>query len=161
MIDMAEACEIIAVTPHRPGTILLLASSDGRGFRIKTEDILAETRKGRQVMTPRPGQSLQIVHPVAPDEDMIATIGDNRKLLVFPLEDLPLMAKGQGVALQKFKDGGLADARTFIMADGLSWPMGGSTARTRTEADLSFWKAARASAGRLPPTGFPRNNKFA
>lgn len=166
MIDLAETVgaenvEIIALAPHRAEATLLLASSDGRGFRVQAADILAETRKGRQVMTPRPGHSLQVVRVIAEGEDMVATIGDNRKLLVFPLEDLPLMARGQGVALQKYKDGGLADARSFIMAEGLSWPMGGASARTRTEADLTFWKAGRATAGRLPPTGFPRNNKFA
>ena len=161
MIEMAENVEIIALAPHRPETTLLLASSDGRGFRVQAADILAETRKGRQVMTPRPGNALQVVRPIADTDDMVATIGDNRKLLVFPLEDLPLMARGQGVALQKYKDGGLADARTFPMSAGLSWPMGGASARTRTEADLTFWKATRATAGRLPPTGFPRDNKFA
>ncbi|WP_416908346.1 MAG: DNA topoisomerase IV subunit A [Polymorphobacter sp.] len=161
MIDMAEASEIVALTPHRPGASLLLASSDGRGFRVAADDVLAETRKGRQVMTPREGETLKIVHPIAETDDMVATIGDNRKLLVFPLEDLPHMARGRGVTLQKYKDGGLSDARSFVMADGLSWPMGGASARTRTEADLGFWKAARASAGRLPPNGFPRNNRFA
>jgi len=91
---------------------------------------------------------------------MIAVIGENRKLLVFGLADLPVMGRGQGVALQKYKDGGLADTRGFVMAEGLSWAMGGTTARTRTESDLTFWKGARGSAGRLPPTGFPRDNKF-
>lgn len=160
MIDIAEGVTIITLAAHRADATLLLASTDGRGFLVKTEDVLAETRKGRQVMVPRPGASLLLIKPLTPGEDMIATIGDNRKLLVFPLTDLPTMARGQGVALQKFKDGGLADARSFVMAEGLSWPMGGSTARTRTEADLSFWQGNRASAGRLPPTGFPRSNKF-
>jgi topoisomerase-4 subunit A len=161
MLDIAEGVEIVTLTTHRPEGQWLLASTDGRGFLVKAEDVLAETRKGRQVMTPRPGASLRLVKPVAPADDMVATIGDNRKLLVFPLTDLPVMARGQGVTLQKYKDGGLADARTFVMADGLSWPMGGASARTRTEADLGFWQGARASAGRLPPTGFPRDNKFA
>jgi topoisomerase-4 subunit A len=151
----------VTLAPHRPDSTLLLASSDGRGFLVKAEDVLAETRKGRQVMTPRTGATLKLVRPVTPADDMIAAIGDNRKLLVFPLTELPTMARGQGVALQKFKDGGLSDARSFVMAEGLSWPMGGASARTRTEADLSFWQGARASAGRLPPTGFPRDNKFA
>ena len=91
---------------------------------------------------------------------MVAVIGENRKLLVFGLDELPTMGRGQGVTLQKYKDGGLSDARSFVMAEGLSWTMGGATARTRTESDLTFWKGARGSAGRLPPTGFPRDNKF-
>ncbi|WP_439532588.1 DNA topoisomerase IV subunit A [Polymorphobacter sp.] len=161
MIDIAEGVGIVTLAPHRPDGTLLLASSDGRGFLVQAEDVLAETRKGRQVMTPRPGCSLKLVRPVGAQDDMVATIGDNRKLLVFPLAELPTMARGQGVALQKYKDGGLSDARSFVMAEGLSWPMGGASARTRTEADLSFWQGARASAGRLPPTGFPRDNKFA
>jgi topoisomerase-4 subunit A len=97
---------------------------------------------------------------ISPADDMVAVIGENRKLLVFPLEELPQMQKGQGVALQKYKDGGMSDVRTFVMAEGLSWPMGGDSGRTRTEADLTFWKGARASAGRMPPNGFPRDNKF-
>ncbi|MBC7520800.1 MAG: DNA topoisomerase IV subunit A, partial [Sandarakinorhabdus sp.] len=76
------------------------------------------------------------------------------------IDELPVMGRGQGVQLQKYKDGGLADARGFVMAEGLSWAMGGTPARTRTEGDVSFWKGARGSAGRLPPTGFPRDNKF-
>jgi topoisomerase-4 subunit A len=160
MIDIAEGADIITLAPHRPDATLLLASSDGRGFRVRAEDVLAETRKGRQVMTPRTGATLKLVKPIDPSHDMVATIGDNRKLLVFPLTDLPTMARGQGVALQKFKDGGLSDARSFLMSEGLSWPMGGASARTRTEADLSFWQGTRASAGRLPPTGFPRDNRF-
>jgi len=100
------------------------------------------------------------VRAIPATDDMIAVIGDNRKLLVFAIDELPVMQRGQGVALQKYKDGGMADARSFVMAEGLSWAMGGATGRTRTENDLSFWKGARASAGRLPPTGFPRDNKF-
>ena len=90
--------------------------------------------------------------------DHVAVVGENRKLLVFPMSDLPEMAKGKGVRLQKYKDGGLSDATTFTLADGLSWkdPAG----RTRTETDLSEWQAARASAGRMAPRGFPRDNTF-
>ena len=87
-------------------------------------------------------------------------VGDNRKLVVFSLEELPVMARGQGVTLQRFRDGGLADATTFKLDDGLSWSMGGETGRTRTEKDIPMWKVARGAAGRLPPQGFPRDNKF-
>ena len=92
--------------------------------------------------------------------DSVATIGDNRRLLVFPLSELPEMARGSGVQLQKFRDGGLADARTLVLADGLSWAMGGDSGRTRTESDLTPWRAARGAIGRMPPTGFPRDNRF-
>ncbi len=160
MIDLAEGTEIISLFTHLPDRRLLLAASDGRGFQVDSSELLAETRKGKAVMNPREGACLALVRWIAPADDMVAVIGENRKLLVFPLNELPHMQKGQGVALQKYKDGGMADVRTFVMADGLSWPMGGDSGRTRTEADLTFWKSARASAGRMPPNGFPRDNKF-
>jgi topoisomerase-4 subunit A len=138
MIDLAEGTEIVSITPWRAETRLLLAASDGRGFIVESSEVLAETRKGRQVLNPRDGARLAVVRSLAAADDMVAVIGENRKLLVF----------------------GLADARGFVMAEGLSWAMGGASARTRTESDLSFWKGARGSAGRLPPTGFPRDNKF-
>ena len=160
MIDLAEGTEIVALAVSKPDAKLLLAASDGRGFVVEAGDVLAETRKGRQVVNLKAGAKLSIVRAIPPGDDMIAVIGDNRKLVVFDLAELPVMARGQGVTLQRYKDGGLADARSFVMAQGLSWAMGGATARTRTESDLTFWKGARGSAGRLPPTGFPRDNKF-
>ena len=160
MIDLAEGADIVALAVWRGDARLLLAASDGRGFIALGTDVLAETRKGRQVLNPKDKARLAIVRPISPGDDMVAAIGDNRKLLVFGLDELPVMIRGQGVTLQRFKDGGLADARSFVMAQGLSWPMGGTTARTRTESDLGFWKGARGSAGRLPPTGFPRDNRF-
>jgi topoisomerase-4 subunit A len=160
MIDLAEGTDIVALFVHRPETRLLLAASDGRGFQVEADELLAETRKGRQVMNPKPGARLTVVRRIDAADDMVAVIGENRKLLVFPLAELPQLQKGQGVTLQKYKDGGLSDARTFVMADGLSWPMGGGSGRVRTENDLNFWKGARGSAGRMPPTGFPRDNKF-
>jgi topoisomerase-4 subunit A len=90
----------------------------------------------------------------------VATIGDNRKLAIFPLNELPEMTRGQGVQLQRYRDGGLADARTLVFAAGLSWAMGGGSGRTRMEADLTPWRTARGAAGRMPPTGFPRDNRF-
>ena len=160
MIDLGEGVDIVLMMAWRAETKLLVAASDGRGFLVESADILAETRKGRQVLNPKEKARLAIVRVVVPGEDMIAVIGENRKLLVFGIDELPVMARGQGVALQKYKDGGLSDARGFVMAEGLSWAMGGTSARTRTEGDLSFWKGARGSAGRLPPTGFPRDNRF-
>ncbi len=87
-------------------------------------------------------------------------VGENRKLVVFPINEVPGMARGQGVMLQRYRDGGLSDAVSFAFADGLSWAMGGDTGRTRTETDLVPWRVARGAAGRMPPTGFPRNNRF-
>ena len=92
--------------------------------------------------------------------DFVATIGENRKMLVFPLAELPELGRGQGVTLQRYRDGGLADAITLRIEDGLSWKMGGESGRTRTESDMRLWKVARGAAGRLPPNGFPRDNKF-
>ena len=160
MIDLSEGAEIIALAVWKPDARLLLAASDGRGFIVEAADVLAETRKGRQVVNLKDKARLAIIRAIAADDDGIAVIGENRKLLVFPIDELPVMARGQGVALQKYKDGGLSDARSLRIADGLSWAMGGAGTRTRTEADLTFWKGGRGSAGRLPPTGFPRDNKF-
>ncbi len=160
MIDLGEGTDIVALAVWKADARLLVAASDGRGFIVEAADILAETRKGRQVLNPKDGAKLSIVRAIPAGDDMIAVIGDNRKLLVFGVDELPTMGRGQGVTLQRYKDGGLADARSFIMAEGLSWAMGGAGTRTRTESDLSFWKSARGTAGRLPPTGFPRDNKF-
>ncbi|TRW18116.1 DNA topoisomerase IV subunit A [Glacieibacterium frigidum] len=158
MIDLEG--EIVRVFAHVPGSKLLLAANDGRGFIVAGDDLLAETRKGRQVMTPRAGSTLAIVRPLAAEADALALVGDNRKLLVIALADVPVMTRGQGVALQKYKDGGLADASAFVLAQGLSWTMGGAGTRTRTETDLAAWQGARGGAGRLPPQGFPRDNRF-
>ncbi len=160
MIDLAGDIGIVQLHAARAETKLLLAASDGRGFVAKVADVIAETRKGRQVVNLRPGAKLAIVRLIAPDHDSVATMGDNRKLVVFPLSELPAMSRGQGVTLQRFRDGGLADAITLTLSDGLSWAMGGGSGRTRTEADLTPWRAARGAAGRMPPTGFPRDNRF-
>ena len=160
MIDLDGAATIVALFIHRPNARCLLTSSDGRGFFIESNDLLAETRKGRQVMLPRPEATLRLVRAVASDHDVIGIIGDNRRLLIINASDVPVMTRGQGVALQKYRDGGLADVTSFRRADGLSWPMGGSGTRTRTEADVSLWVAPRGSTGRMPPQGFPRDNRF-
>lgn len=160
MVDMDGDAEIAGFLRAAQSDRLLLAASDGRGFIVRIADVIAETRKGKQVMTPRPGARLRVIRPIAPDDDYVAAIGDNRKLVVFPLAEVAELARGQGVQLQRFRDGGLSDVRTLRFADGLSWTMGGETGRVRTEADLSPWRAARGAAGRMPPTGFPRDNRF-
>ena len=159
MIDLDGNVGIVAFVKPRTDK-LLVAASDGRGFIVKVADTLAETRKGKTVVTPRAGAKLALVKPVAAEHDYVAAIGDNRKLLVFPLSELAELGRGQGVQLQRYRDGGLSDAITFTYAEGLSWAMGGETGRTRTEADLNPWRAARGAAGRMPPTGFPRDNRF-
>jgi topoisomerase IV subunit A len=103
---------------------------------------------------------LVVVRPIPPAHDHVAAVGDNRKLVVFNLAELPEMSRGQGVTLQRYRDGGLADAITFRLDEGLSWAMGGESGRTRTEPEMWQWKVARGGAGRMPPQGFPRNNKF-
>ena len=119
--------------------------------------VVANTRKGKQVLNVKAPDRAAAICLI--EGDLAVAIGENRKMLVFPLSDLPEMARGKGVRLQKYKDGGLSDATTFALAQGLSWkdPAG----RTRTEADLGEWQAARATAGRMAPRGFPRDNRFA
>jgi topoisomerase IV subunit A len=111
-------------------------------------------------MTTKPGGRLTVVREIPPEHDHVAVVGDNRKLVLFSLEELPVLAKGQGVTLQRYRDGGLADATTLRLEDGLSWKMGGDSGRVRTEPDMRMWKVARGAAGRLPPTGFPRDGRF-
>jgi topoisomerase-4 subunit A len=160
MLDIDAEAQIVALLVYRPKAQLLLASSGGRGFAAEADELLAETRKGRGVVTTKPGVKLAVVREIPADHDHVAVVGDNRKLVLFSLSELPVMAKGQGVTLQRYRDGGMADATTLKLEEGLSWKMGGDTGRTRTESDMRLWKVARGAAGRLPPTGFPRDNKF-
>ncbi len=159
-LDIDSAVRIVAVIPHAPGMRVLFASSVGKGFLAETGELLAETRKGRQVVNLKDKVRLVVARAVAPADDHIAVVGDNRKLVVFGLDEMPVMARGQGVTLQRYRDGGLADATTFVLEQGLSWRMGGESGRTRTEDQIGMWKVARGAAGRLPPTGFPKDNRF-
>jgi topoisomerase-4 subunit A len=159
-LDIDAGAQIAALIVHRPGTQLLLASTTGHGFAAVTDELLAETRKGRQVVNLKGGSKLAVARIIAPEHDHVAVVGDNRKLVVFSLEELPVMARGQGVTLQRYRDGGLGDATTLRLEDGLSWEMGGESGRVRTEKEIHMWKVARGAAGRLPPQGFPRDNRF-
>ena len=161
LIDLDNDAGIVALMAAKADGRLLLASSDGRGFIARAADAVAETRKGKQLVNLKPKARLKVVRVIDPRADYVAVIGDNRKLVLFPIAELPEMARGQGVTLQRYRDGGLADATTLLFADGLSWTMGGESGRTRNEADLGPWRAARGAAGRMPPTGFPRDNRFA
>jgi topoisomerase-4 subunit A len=160
LIDLDAEVDIVQLLVVRPEMKLLLASSDGKGFVTSGDATIAETRKGKQLVNVRAGQRVAVVRPIPAAADAVAVIGENRKMVVFPLAELPELARGQGVTLQRYRDGGLADAIAFAFADGLSWPLGGESGRVRTEADLSPWRAARGAAGRMPPIGFPRNNRF-
>ncbi|MGF1592885.1 MAG: DNA topoisomerase IV subunit A [Kiloniellaceae bacterium] len=157
MMGLPNDQDIVAVFVHEPGRRLLVASSDGRGFLVPEDEVVAQTKNGKQVLNPGQGVEAAVCRPV--EGDHVAVIGDNRKLLLFPLAEVPEMTRGRGVILQKYKDGGLSDAKTFNRKEGLTWAAG--AARTRTETDLRPWLGKRAQAGRLPPTGFPRSNKFA
>ncbi len=155
MLDMDNDADIVSLSIYDPGLNLLVATSAGKGFTVEASEVMAQTRNGKQVLNVTEGHKAMICIPV--EGDHVAIIGDNRKLLLFPLSQLPPMKRGQGVTLQKYKDGGLSDLKTFTLKEGLSWQLGG---KTRTETDLKPWVGNRADAGRLPPTGFPRSNMF-
>ena len=166
MIDLPNEAEIIDMFVHRPGARLIVASSEGNGFVVPTDEVVAQTRSGKQVLNVGAGLAKVCRHVAG---DHVAVVSQNRKLLVFPLDELPEMTKGKGVRLQKYNqtrgkqgvlelDGGLSDLTTFDIATGLSWPAAGE--RTRTEADMSPWLGKRAGVGKLPPHGFPRDNRF-
>ncbi|MEP0964666.1 MAG: DNA topoisomerase IV subunit A [Roseobacter sp.] len=156
MVDLPNEAEIVTILTHQPGRKLLVASSAGDGFVVPEEDVVAQTKSGKQVLNVRGETRAKICKAVT--GDAVAVVGENRKVLVFGLDELPEMGRGKGVRLQKYKDGGLSDAATFTRELGLSWldPAG----RTRTETNLEEWTGKRASAGRMAPRGFPRDNKF-
>jgi topoisomerase-4 subunit A len=160
MIDIDGEGSFVELMPAVSGAKLLLASSDGRGFVTSAAGVIAETRKGKQIVNLRPGARLATVRHIRPSDDYVAAVGDNRKMVVFPLKDLPEMSRGSGVQLQRYRDGGLSDVATFKFAEGLSWPMGGESGRMRNEPDLNPWRTARGAAGRMAPNGFPRSNRF-
>lgn len=156
MVDLPNEAEILEIMIHQPGRKLLVASSAGDGFIVPEDEVVAQTRSGKQVLNVRGDTHAMICKPT--HGDTVAVVGQNRKVLIFPLDELPEMGRGKGVRLQKYKDGGLSDATTFLLEAGLSWldPAG----RTRTETALSEWQGKRASAGRMAPRGFPRDNRF-
>ncbi len=156
IVDLPNEAEIVDILIHEPQRKLLVASSAGDGFVVPEDDVLAQTRSGKQVLNVRGDTRALVCAPIS--GDAVACVGENRKVLVFALDELPEMGRGKGVRLQKYKDGGLSDATTFTLADGLSWkdPAG----RTRTETELAEWQGKRAGTGRMAPRGFPRDNKF-
>jgi len=156
--DIDEGETLARVLPHTAGANLLLIADDGRGFIAAQEELLSSTRKGRAALTVDPPARLKVVADAVGDH--VAIIGENRKLLVFPLDEAPRMARGKGVRMQRYKDGGVADAKTFAMKDGLTWIDASGRTFTVAKAELVEWIGHRAEAGRLPPRGFPKNNRF-
>jgi topoisomerase-4 subunit A len=158
MADFDDGADVVAAFVHKPGTKLLLVASDGRGFVAATDDLVATTRKGRNVLgVDAPAKAL-VAAEVAGDH--VAIVGENRKLLVFPISQLPEMSRGKGVRLQRYKDGGVSDAKVFNLAEGLTWRDTSDRTWTVSAPELADWVANRAESGRLPPKGFPKTNKF-
>ncbi|MDF2366515.1 DNA topoisomerase IV subunit A [Sneathiella sp.] len=155
MIDLGNDQEIVSLFVHKPDRKLLVASSDGRGFVVDENGVIAQTRNGKQVLNV--SGDVEAAFCIDVEGDSVAVIGENRRLNCFALEELGEMARGRGVTLQRYKDGGLSDIKTFTKEDGLTWKSG---ERTRTETDLTGWYTRRGNAGRLPPRGFNKNNKF-
>jgi topoisomerase-4 subunit A len=159
MVDIEEGQDFVDLFTYRPGQKRVIASSAGNGFVIEEDELIANTRKGKQILNVSATEEAKLLVPV--NGDTLAIIGDNRKMLVFPLEQLPTMTRGKGVRLQKYKDGGVSDLKTFAMKDGLTWTDSSGRTFTKPTAELQEWLGERAQAGRQPPNGFPRNNKFA
>ena len=155
MIDLPVDASLIAMFKASSGKMLVAATS-GHGFIVETDQALAQTKNGKQVLNVSGDVKAAACCPA--DGDSVAVVGVNRKLVIFDIDEVPVLGRGRGVILQRYKDGVLADIKVFNKADGLSWQMGGG--RTRTETDLTPWTAKRGAAGKLPPTGFPRPAQF-
>ncbi len=155
MIDLGNDRDIVQLLVHEPGSNLAVAASDGRGFAVPEDAVAAQTRAGKQVLNLSPGVEAQVC--VRANGDSVAAVGSNRKLLIFPLSELPEMTRGRGVIMQRYAEGGLSDLIVFDLADGLSWRSG---QRTRRETALERWIGKRGQVGRIVPKGFPRSNRF-
>jgi topoisomerase-4 subunit A len=155
MIELANDQDVVELFVHRPGRRLLVASTDGRGFVVEEDSVLAEKRTGKQVLNTANQAEARVC--VAADGDSMAVVGDNRRLLLFPAAEVPVLARGRGVILQRYRDGALSDAKMFNKADGLSWKTG---AGVRNEGAATEWYGKRSQAGRVAPRGFPKGNNF-
>jgi topoisomerase-4 subunit A len=155
LADLSDGDDIVRLFVHRDGVKLLVASRAGRGFIVPSDELAAEKRTGKQILNVKPGEEAAFC--VEAVGDHVAIVGDGRKLLVFPLIQIPEMQKGQGVILQRYKDGGARDIKVFALEDGLTWKLGD---KTRTEPRLTEWLGERAQAGRMVPNGFPKSGKF-
>lgn len=157
MVDLPNESDVTDMMLYQPEQKILVAASSGHGFIVKSDDVLAQTKNGKQILNVKDKVKAVLCKPLADNDDHIATIGKNRKMLVFALEEVPEMGRGKGVILQKFKDGGLSDAKTFNWDEGLEFKYG---AGMTIVEDINPWVGKRAAAGRLPPNGFPKNNQF-
>ena len=155
MIELANDHEIVGLFIYNPDIKYLIASLSGRGFITKGQDVFAQTKSGKQVLILKQEERAVAICPV--EGTTVAVIGQNRKLILFPIDEVPEMSRGRGVILQRFREGGLSDIKTFDIEHGLSWKSGD---KVRIETDLMAWFGKRAQAGRLPPKGFARSNKF-
>jgi topoisomerase IV subunit A len=158
MVDLEENHDFVEIWVHEPGRKLLVAATSGHGFIVPEDEMIAMTRKGKQVLNVDP--PAEAITAVPAEGDMVAAIGENRKMLIFPLEEVNEMARGKGVILQRYKGGGLCDVRVFKRTDGLTWLDPAGRTFTLTTAELRDWLGQRAQSGRLAPKGFPRSNKF-
>src|SRR5258707_402951 len=157
-IDLEQTHELVAVLRHQGGRKFLVASAQGRGFVVAEDECLANTRKGKQVLNVKMPDEARAIATV--EGELVASIGENRKMVIFGIDQLPEMARGSGVRLQRYKDGGLSDLKTFMAQQGLSWTDTAGRAFTLTLNELADWRGNRADAGRLAPKGFPRSNTF-
>jgi topoisomerase-4 subunit A len=157
-IDLEQDGDLVTVFPYQGGRKFLVASSQGQGFVVAEDECLGNTRKGKQVLNVNAPDQACALAPV--EGELVAAIGDNRKMVIFPIEQVPEMTRGRGVRLQRFKDGGLSDLKTFKAAQGLTWVDSAARTFTSTLKELADWRGNRADAGRLAPKGFPRSNKF-
>ena len=157
-IDLEQEADLVRVFSYQGARKLLLASAHGRGFVVSEDECVANTRKGKQVLNVAPPDGARALAVV--EGELVATIGENRKLVIFPIDQVPEMSRGRGVRLQRYKDGGLSDIKTFKAQEGLSWTDAAGRAFSLTLKELADWRGNRADAGRLAPKGFPRSNKF-
>jgi len=157
LIDLGNGNDVMQMMIHQPDRKLLVCSDAGRGFVVEENDVIAQTKNGKQVLNLGTGEEARVAHVLSEGDDHVAVIGDNHKLLIFPLDELPEMSRGRGVILQRYSSGGLADAKTMKASDGLTWITG---AGVRSEPKPKQWMGKRAQAGLKAPKGFPRNNRF-
>ena len=157
-IDLEQEADVVAAFRHQGGRKFLLASAQGRGFVVPEDECLANTRKGKQVLNVTPPDAARAIAVV--EGELVASIGENRKMVIFSLDQVPEMTRGRGVRLQRYKDGGLCDLKTFKAEEGLSWTDAAGRAFSLTLKELADWRGNRADAGRLAPKGFPRTNTF-
>ncbi len=157
-IELEQEADVVAVFRYQGGRKLLVASKAGRGFIVAEDECLANTRKGKQVLNVKSPDQARAMTPV--EGELVAAIGDNRKMIVFAIEQVPEMSRGSGVRLQRHKDGGLSDIRTFEVEKGLTWIDSAHRVFTLSLKELADWRGNRGDAGRLAPKGFPKNNKF-